>query len=312
MLRYCTHKEIELEKWNDCLDSSPNSNVYATPWYLDIIHPGWSALVCEKEGSYQWIMPLLFRKKGPFFIHPKPILAQRLGIFTADGAGVNLNEIYPWVRNKFSVFHYPLDHTEEVVQQNFTALHASNFVLPLASSYQQIHAGYRRDRKARLHQALQRNLRIKESQQEKELVQLFQKYVAPHITGGVTPLTYSRMTQLIQYSISNKTGFILHVEDQDHHLLSAAFFIKHKHKLIYVFSATNPAGKAAQANTFLLDHAIREHAGKELVLDFKGSDEPGIADFYRGFGGIQEPFTVIKYESRLFQNYLKIRKLMLS
>ena len=310
MLRYCTHKEINREKWNDCLESAPNSNVYVTPWYLDIIHPGWSALVFEKEGRYQWIMPLLFRKKGPFFIHPKPILAQRLGIFIADGAWANVNEIYSWVSNKFSAFHYPLDHVEGATIRQVTSLHASNFVLPLASPYEQIHAGYRRDRKARLNQALQRNLRIKKSQQEGELIRLFQKYVAPNIRGGVAPLTYQRMTRLIQHSIANETGFVLQVEDPDHHLLSSAFFIRHKNKLIYVFSATNPAGKAIQANTFLLDQVIREHAGKKLVLDFKGSDEPGIADFYRGFGGIQEPFTVIKYESRLFRSYLKIRKLV--
>ena len=39
-----------------------------------------------------------------------------------------------------------------------------------------------------------------------------------------------------------------------------------------------------QANHFLLDAIIKEFAGKNIVLDFVGSDIPGIAHFYKNFG----------------------------
>ena len=32
---------------------------------------------------------------------------------------------------------------------------------------------------------------------------------------------------------------------------------------------------------------------KNLILDFEGSDQPTIAEFYQRFGGIPEPYTTI-------------------
>jgi hypothetical protein len=31
------------------------------------------------------------------------------------------------------------------------------------------------------------------------------------------------------------------------------------------------------------------------MLDFEGSDIPGIADFYKGFGGLDEPYYFCKW-----------------
>ena len=151
---------------------------------------------------------------------------------------------------------------------------------------------------------------IEKKNEAGDLVRLFKENVAPKIPGGVALVTYQRMAQLIHHATSNKSGFVIQARTRQGHLLSSAFFIRYRDSLIYVFSATNPGGKKTHANTLLLDHVIREHAGKGLILDFKGSDEPGIADFYRSFGGAEEIFHVIKYGSWSFRNYLKVRKFL--
>ena len=37
--------------------------------------------------------------------------------------------------------------------------------------------------------------------------------------------------------------------------------------------------------TFLIDSMFQELAGKDIVFDFEGSMIPGIARFYKNFGG---------------------------
>ena len=41
------------------------------------------------------------------------------------------------------------------------------------------------------------------------------------------------------------------------------------------------------------DITLRFNAGKNLLLDFEGSDTASVADFYKKFGAISEPFTTL-------------------
>jgi hypothetical protein len=43
-------------------------------------------------------------------------------------------------------------------------------------------------------------------------------------------------------------------------------------------------GRKKGASHQLIDTLIREYAGKDYWLDFEGSDIPGIAFFFEGFG----------------------------
>jgi len=72
-------------------------------------------------------------------------------------------------------------------------------------------------------------------------------------------------------------------------------------------STVLPAGRQTEANHALLDHLIREFAGKPLILDFEGSDLPGIAHFYRNFGASDQPYFFYRlnrlpWPLRLFKN----------
>jgi hypothetical protein len=49
-----------------------------------------------------------------------------------------------------------------------------------------------------------------------------------------------------------------------------------------------------EANHFLFDQLIREFAGQDLILDFEGSDLPGVARFYQKFGPQNQPFSFWK------------------
>jgi hypothetical protein len=58
-----------------------NGIVYAYSWYLDIVSPGWDALV---KDDYKSVMPLTWRKKYGIKYLYQPFFTQQLGVFSSD------------------------------------------------------------------------------------------------------------------------------------------------------------------------------------------------------------------------------------
>ena len=77
MIQYLQHNQINLKKWDTTIAEC--GNIYAYSWYLDIVHPGWDALV---EDDYQSVMPLTGGKKFGVNYLFQPYFAQQLGVFS--------------------------------------------------------------------------------------------------------------------------------------------------------------------------------------------------------------------------------------
>ncbi|TAE87084.1 MAG: hypothetical protein EAY81_04625, partial [Bacteroidetes bacterium] len=80
MIKYLSHQEIDKIKWDDCIAQSNNELIYAYSWYLDIVAPGWEALVLN---DYEVVMPLPTTTKYLNVIY-QPFFAQQLGIFNTQ------------------------------------------------------------------------------------------------------------------------------------------------------------------------------------------------------------------------------------
>ena len=76
------HKEIDKAKWDVCIQAKPkNAIVYAYSWYLDIVSPGWSALV---EDNYTTVFLLLKERNSDLHICSNRLSTQQLGLFTSQ------------------------------------------------------------------------------------------------------------------------------------------------------------------------------------------------------------------------------------
>ncbi len=60
----------------------------------------------------------------------------------------------------------------------------------------------------------------------------------------------------------------------------------------------NEEGRQKGSSHQLIDAVIKENAGKDIFLDFEGSDIPGIAFFFEGFGAQPEYYYYLR-ENRL-------------
>ena len=46
--------------------------------------------------------------------------------------------------------------------------------------------------------------------------------------------------------------------------------------------------------TYLIDNFIKINSNKKIIFDFEGSDIEGVMGFYSGFGGMNNPYFLVK------------------
>jgi hypothetical protein len=73
--------------------------------------------------------------------------------------------------------------------------------------------------------------------------------------------------------------------------------LKDKSRLYNIISCTTPEGRNRLAGHVLHDSIIKEFSQTGWVLDFEGSDIPGVAHFYKSFGAINQPYTRVHFNS---------------
>ena len=72
----------------------------------------------------------------------------------------------------------------------------------------------------------------------------------------------------------------------------------HSHdRIIFLFSGCDDRHRDKHALTLLLDNVIREFSETQYTLDFEGSDNDGLARFYKGFGGAEVFYPEVKYNN---------------
>jgi hypothetical protein len=89
--------------------------------------------------------------------------------------------------------------------------------------------------------------------------------------------------------------FVRQVKDLSGSLLNTSIFFRDERRIYNIMSVSLPAGREKRAHFFLLDQLIMEFAGQDLMLDLEGSELPGVAEFYRKFGTLNQPYSFLKY-----------------
>ena len=115
-----------------------------------------------------------------------------------------------------------------------------------------------------------------------------------------------RFRKLFTHLKNNQSSCTYGVKsEKGEYISTAVFFILHK-RAYYILVGNHPDSKMTGVSHFLIDGFIKDHAGKSMVLDFEGSDIPGLASFYGGFGGVNEKYPFLKINRLPF--YLKWMK----
>ena len=288
MIHYLEHKAIDKAKWDAII--AEYGNVYARSWYLDIVHPGWEALV---EDDYLSVMPLTGGKKFGINYLFQPFFVQQLGVFSKTPMTPEKTSAFlEAIPEKYRFAEIRLNESNALGEGYNGVEYHRNVLLDLNQDYEAIRDHYHQNTKRNLAKAESSNLQLVDTVIPYHVVALFRDNRGASLDKW-GDAEYARLTRLAQTAINHKNAFILGVSEKGvGQLLCAAIFMKTDDRITFLFSGLTEGGKQRQAMTYLLDQVIKKHAKQSVTFDFEGSDDDNLARFYLGFGG-----TEVRYPS---------------
>ena len=290
-IHYLQRQEIDIAKWDACIDRAPNGLIYGRSFYLDHMAAGqWDALVL---GDYEAIMPLAWRRKWGIKYLYQPPFTQQLGIFSAAPITPAASAI---ASSLVDAFLQHLDRhfrfAEIFLNYGNPTPHFPpypNYILDLSAPYHRLAGQYKKDLIRNLKLAARSSLHyIKEFDLSTALSLYKDRYQdrTPHLKEEA----YTRFAALCQLLHGKGQLLVKAITDTQQRTLATALLPRDKGRIYLVQSTSLPEGRQTEANHFLLDRLIAEYAGQPMILDFEGSDLPGVAHFYRNFGAQDQPY----------------------
>jgi hypothetical protein len=292
-MQYIHHKNIDIQKWDNCIDHSVNRIIYAYSWYLDIVCDQWDGLI---QGDYESVMPLPFKYKYGFrYIYP-PLFCQQLGVFSIHVISQDLvNEFLNAIPNENKLVELNLNVSNAFLIHNYQTKSNSNYEINLGNPYEAIYSFFSDNLKRNIKKAGKSGLTITSDVSFEEVLLLFKKYNAKNF-GRVSNYFYSSMQNIVNKVSKKDKAKICTIGAKDHHnkLRAGTIWMITNDRAIYFFSAYDGYAKEVGAMHFLLNHFIQQHAGKKMILDFEGSNQASLARFYKSFGSKERVYLFVK------------------
>ncbi len=280
VIKLLVHNEIDRRKWDHCIRNALFETIYPYSWYLDLVSPGWEALVLD---DYRAVMPLTWTKKLGFRFLLQPILAQQLGVFSINPLESGLHDFLQNIPARFRYIDICLNRENTEIPAPWKSFERQNYELDLAGPEDAYHENIRRNlQKGQSQDFTFRHIGVREY--------LYLKF---HGMKDVRPRV--RWTYL-----ENLFEGLLKLEKADvfglfrgNDLQAAAILGYAESRTIYLNGCNSDEGKENRAMFVLMDNLISRSRGTGRIFDFEGSNIPGVARFYEGFGGKRKVYPRI-------------------
>jgi hypothetical protein len=134
MIVYLKNHEIDKEQWNNCIRNSPGVKPYAYSWYLDIMAPGWEALI---DDDYDSVFPVPCSSMFGIQYIATPVFLQQLGAFSPDKpASQTIVEFLEFLPDFYRLVDLCVG--QEVNSDGFRLTQRANFELDLSKPYEKL------------------------------------------------------------------------------------------------------------------------------------------------------------------------------
>lgn len=291
MIRYLRNDEIARDRWDEAIRGAVNTSICAYSWYLDLTAGTWDALV---EGDYTTVMPLTWKKKAGLKYICQPPFTQQLGIF---GSGLittkKTREFLEAIPAEFRLIdmnlnkHARIEKGPDVIREN------TNYELEMIRPYDSIRGAYSQNTERSLRKALKNDLQVHRNLSPEPVIKLFRENRGRQLRT-LGEQEYSILMQLAYRLVHNGVGQVMGVYDDRNNLCAGMIVAETRQRSIFLFSALSKEGRSLNAMPFLIDDYLRSIAGSERIFDFEGSNDPGLARFYSGFGSRASSYQSVR------------------
>lgn len=294
MIVYYKNSEIDRKLWDNCIKNSHSVKPYGYSWYLDIMSPGWEALV---DDDYDSVFPVpCFSRFGIQYV-ATPAFLQQLGAFSPDKpASVVINEFLEYMPDFYKLIDLCVG--QKIDFNSYKVTEKSNFELDLSDSYDKLLDGFTAGCRKNILIATRKKPELTTDISPEELINLL-KLDKGLIISGIKIGDYDRLRRLMTYCLSNKNGKIIGVRATKKRILYGVFMIKSRGSITLLFAANTTESRGGLTRYFVINEIIKESALTRTILDFAGSSIPSMASFIESFGSIRVPYYRI-YRNRLF------------
>lgn len=289
MIRYLKHTQIDKMRWDEGIDNSRNRLVYAHSWYLDIVSPGWEAIV---DDGYRTLMPLPVKSKFGLKYLVQPVFTQQLGMFSANDLSETIILEYinripkQYFRQVFNL------NCGNVLSPSTKLTNRINYELDLNHDYSELYQHFNENTRRNVKRA-----RTSGCLPEKSVdVDLFLAHYRKNAREDLNNFMLEKLKAIISTCISRGKGEIDLVLNKQGNIIAGTFFILDEDRIIYAASFSTPEGMEHSSTFCIMDDMIRRNANTPHILDFEGSMIPGVARFFAGFGA----------EAKVYQQYRKM------
>ncbi|MFZ9388845.1 MAG: GNAT family N-acetyltransferase [Chitinophagaceae bacterium] len=287
-IQYTRNPDIDRIKWDQCIHKSGNSLIYAHSFYLDRMAAHWDALVLD---DYRAVMPLPWKSKFGIRYLYQPFLTAQLGIFGDYSPEINTGNFIAAIPAVFKLAELPLNYGNWHDLSDTRIRSRENLILELNNPYEDLVTRYSENTRRNIKKAYQAGCSVIEEPGAEAVIGLAldrMKKQDRNIRENV-----KRFRSLYKDLEEKNQTRTLGIQKEGRLLSSGVFFVSGK-RAYYILVGNHPDSRVAGASHALIDAFIRANAGTDLVLDFEGSDIPGLASFYQGFGAQSQPYPFLQ------------------
>jgi hypothetical protein len=293
MIVYHKNNEIDREQWDNCIKNTPGSKPYAYSWYLDIMAPGWHALV---DDDYDSVFPVPgFNRFGIQYV-ATPVFLQQLGAFSPDKpASQVINEFLDFMPDFYKFIDLCVG--QKIDAKGYKVTEKINFELDLSKPYETIFNSFSDHCRRNVEASVKKNPILISDISPDEIIDLFIQNKGKDIRG-IKVRDYQRLKNLMNFCLMNKKGRMIGVRGARKKLIFGIFLVEIRGNKTILFVVNTPQSRERRIGYFVVNELIKNFSSTRTTLDFAGSSIPSVASFIESFGCVKMPFY------RLYRNRL--------
>jgi hypothetical protein len=287
------------EGYDDLVEDSPQGSVFATSWWLDAVAEGrWRANAVEDDGEVAAAWPTVVRATRWGEVHEGAPLTPFLGpLFRPEASDLKrrsneVKRLEELVAALGSAAHVEarcnpaFDYWTPLAWHGFTQTTHYTWRLPRLDDLEAVFAEARENVRREVRKARKRGVSVGRVSL-RELTSLNER------TGGAAATT--RALERVETAAEARgASTILGARDGEGRLHAAGYFIYDDSFAYYLLGASDPDLRTSGAPSLLLWTAIEQAGERGLGFDFEGSMVRGVERFFRGFGGVPTPYSIVR------------------
>jgi hypothetical protein len=302
-IEHIPFERIDNDLWDQWIDASVNRRVCATSRFLDRFSPRWEALVMDRGRA---VMPVTRgRKYGINYVF-QPLFIQQLGLFYPDNSYAGYLPLFiEKLTSIYSFIDISLNEMNGYDNPRFQVTGMNNYLLRLDRPWNSIAAGFSTNTRRNIIKAERLGITLHRGYPPPEVIRMFIMNNAKKY-GSIRKHNYARLQSTLEEGQDDGSVSVIAARAHTGEIIAASCFLKDFDRYVYFFSANTEEGRKQGAMFMLISSFLEEHSGSDMLFDFNGSMNPGLARFYKGFGAMQTTYRRLKVNNLMFPvNYFK-------